>query len=381
MNLPDAGLVARPRAAAGAEPLRGTDGPLAALFDVALMDLDGVVNRGGSAVPHAADAIAAAGRRGLRTIYVTNNALRPPAEVAARLTGFGVPATAEDVVTSAQAAAHVLAARLPAGARVLVLGGRGLRQAVVEEGLTPVDSADDEPAAVVQGFDPELTYARIAEAAYAIRAGAWWVLSNADRTVPSERGIAPGNGSIAALLRSATDRDPLVTGKPEVAMHQESMRRSGARQPIIVGDRLDTDIEAGTRSGTPTLLVLTGVTTLSDLLAASPPHRPTYLAADLRGLLRPAPAAGRVPAAGPHAACCGPWLARVEDGVLSWSPVTPAGGTQAGPEPPADDLDLDAARAACTAAWAAADDGAAVHTIAAQRPACCSDLAAPASRR
>lgn len=386
-----ADLVAEPRDAARSGPLRGTDRPLADLFDVALMDLDGVVNRGGAAVPHAPESIAAAGRCGLRTVYVTNNALRPPAEVADRLTGFGVPARAADVVTSAQAAAHVLAGRLPAGARVLLLGGRGLRQALTEEGLTPVDSAEDAPVAVVQGFDPDLTYARLAEATYAIRAGAWWVASNADRTVPTERGIASGNGAVAALLRAATDQEPLVTGKPEAAMHRESMRRSGARNPVIVGDRLDTDIEAGYRSSTPTLLVFTGVTTPSELLAAPPAHRPTYLAADLRGLLHPAPQVRARPEVGPYAAGCGGWIARVDGGELSWAAdrgghghghghgedAGEGAGTGEGADADAGD-GLDALRAACVAVWSAADAGGAVHTIAADRPEGCADLVAPA---
>ncbi len=367
-----AGPGAHRRLGDGREPLRGTDRPLAELFDVALMDLDGVVNRGGAAVPHAADTIAAVGCGGLRTVYVTNNALRTPESVAQRLIGFGVPAAAVDVVTSAQAAAHVLAERLPAGARVLVLGGQGLHDAVVAEGLTPVDSAEPMPDAVVQGFDPELTYARIAEAAYAIRAGAWWVASNADRTVPTERGIAPGNGSIAALLSAATDRQPLVTGKPEAAMHRESMRRSGARTPIIVGDRLDTDIEAGYRASTPTLLVFTGVTTPAELLAAPPEHRPTFVAADLRGLLRPAPSVQVGGRAGAPQAACGGWVARVADGVLSWTTVA---ATEAD-----DDDGLDAVRAACAVAWAAADAGAPVHAITAERPPGCAELTPPAPR-
>lgn len=370
----------------GRAPLQGSDQALVELFDVALMDLDGVVNRGGAAVPHAADVIARAAERGLRTVYVTNNALRPPEAVADRLTGFGVPAQASDVVTSAQAAAHVLAGRLAAGSRVLVLGGRGLREAVTAEGLTPVERADDEPVAVVQGFDPELTYARIAEAAYAIRAGAWWVASNADRTVPTERGIAPGNGSIAALLSAATDQMPLVTGKPEAAMHAESMRRSGARTPIIVGDRLDTDIEAGTRSGTPTLLVFTGVTTPAELFAAPPEHRPTYIADDLRGLLRPAAVAvptrpaPDVPASvsdgaadGGFAATCGRWTATVVDGTLTWSSGL-AGSASEG------DDGLDGLRAACAAGWAAADAGVPVQRVADERPPGCEGLRAPGGR-
>jgi HAD superfamily hydrolase (TIGR01457 family) len=330
-------------------PLAGLPAAPAERFDVALLDLDGVVYRGAEAVPHAAAAVAAAGRRGMRSAYVTNNALRTPEAVAARLAGFGLPASPAEVITSAQAAARVLAERLPAGAAVLVVGGDGLTAAVAAEGLAPVTSADDAPLAVVQGFDPELTYGRLAEAALAVRAGALWVASNADLTVPTERGIQPGNGALVAAVRAATGAEPLVTGKPEPAMHAESVRRSHAREPIIVGDRLDTDIESGARSGTPTLLVLTGVTTPAGLLAAVPAHRPTLLAADLRGLLRPHPPARLDPGGGGR---CGAWTCRVDAGELRWSrAAAPADGGGL-----ADD-GLDALRAACLAAWAATDAG------------------------
>ncbi|WP_238428349.1 HAD-IIA family hydrolase [Frankia nepalensis] len=365
-------------------------------FDVALLDLDGVVYRGDGAVPHAADAIAAAGRRGLRVGYVTNNALRIPEAVAARLTGFGVPARPEEVITSAQAAAHVLAERLPPGAAVLVAGGEGLWAAVAAEGLTPVASADAAPLAVVQGFDPEITYGRLAEAALAVRAGAWWVASNADLTVPTERGLAPGNGSLVAMVRAATGAEPLVTGKPEPAMHAESVRRTQAREPVVVGDRLDTDVEAGARSGTPTLLVLTGVTTGSELLAAGPAHRPTLLAADLRGLLRPHPPARLAP---DGRARCGGWECHVDDaGVLRWRARGADAGAGGEPGDPRDvapdqtpdeavgeapdravDDGLDALRAACLAAWAAADAGRPTRGLAADRPHACADLAAPSA--
>ncbi|ADP79782.1 HAD-IIA family hydrolase [Frankia inefficax] len=355
-----------PPLAASAEP--------AERFDVALLDLDGVVYRGDSAVPHAAEAIEAAGRRGMRSAYVTNNALRTPEAVAARLVGFGIPARADEVITSAQAAAHVLGEWLPAGAAVLVLGGEGLRAAVTAEGLRPVASADDEPSAVVQGFDPELTYARLAEGALAVRAGARWVASNADLTVPTERGIAPGNGSLVAMIRAATGAEPLVAGKPEPAMHAESVRRSRADRPIIVGDRLDTDIEAGTRSGTPTLLVLTGVTGGSELLAAGPVHRPTLLAADLRGLSYQHPAAER---RADGSARCGAWTCHVDtEGTLHWRQASgepDAGGGAGSGGGPADD-GLDALRAACQAAWAAADDGRPARRLADDRPSSCADL-------
>ncbi|WP_322780317.1 HAD-IIA family hydrolase [Frankia sp. Cas4] len=370
----------------GPRPLSASPSALVDVHDVALMDLDGVVYRGSQAVPHAAVTIAAARDRGMRVVYVTNNALRPPAEVVRRLASVGVSAAVPDVVTSAQAAARVLAQRLPAGAAVLVAGGEGLREAVTAEGLRPVTTAGEQPVAVVQGFDPDLDYARLAEAALAIRAGAFWVASNVDATVPTERGLMPGNGSLVAMLRTATGCDPMVTGKPERAMHEESVRRSGARFPLIVGDRLDTDIESAVRSGTPSLLVLTGVACPAELLRAQGRHRPTYLAADLRGLLACHPGVvvtvGRaqvdgVPPQGadvdgnPHCddvvAVCGGWVAQVRDSTLTWRgarPVTWAGGTDG----------LDALRAACVAAWTAADRGAPVHTVAGDRPPGCSDL-------
>ncbi len=381
-------------------PLSASSSPLADAHDVALMDLDGVVYRGAEAVPHAADVIASVRGRGMRVVYVTNNALRSPADVVRRLVAFGVPAAVPDVVTSAQAAARVLAERLPARAAVLVVGGEGLRQAVTEVGLQPVATVGEQPAAVVQGFDPDLDYARLAEAALAIRAGAFWVATNVDATVPSERGLMPGNGSLVAMLCTATGCEPMVTGKPEHAMHEESVRRSGARFPVIVGDRLDTDIESAVRSGTPSLLVLTGVAAPGELLRAEARHRPTYLAADLRGLLACHPGVvvkvrgaqgaekGGESRSGDVVAACGGWVAQVCDATLTWRRARPAPraigacGAAVGASPaggplvdtlPRDD-GLDALRSACAAAWTAADAGTPVQRLAGDRPPGCADL-------
>src|SRR5215467_9467198 len=132
--------------------LLASEEPLARRYDVALLDLDGVVYIGADEVPGAAAALAAARREGMRLAFVTNNASRPPRTVAAHLSGLGIPATASEVITSAQAAAHHLAERLPAGSRVLVVGTTGLVEALTERGLVPVSTADDDPAAVVQGY-------------------------------------------------------------------------------------------------------------------------------------------------------------------------------------------------------------------------------------
>lgn len=340
--------------------LRGTDRPLQESFDVALLDLDGVIYRGGASIPHAAEALGLAAEAGMRLAFVTNNALRPPEAVAERLTGFGVPATADDVVTSAQAAARLLTEHLDAGARVLVTGGAGLRQAVTERGLTPVDGADDEPVAVVQGYDPEITYQRLSEAALAIRAGCLWVASNLDSTVPAERGLLPGAGSFVALLRTATDREPLVAGKPERTLHEESVRRTGAERPLVVGDRLDTDIEGAVRAGTPSLLVLTGVVGPRDVFRAPSGHRPSYLGHDLRALHEPAPQV----TVEDGVATCGDTCCELVDGRLRW---TTTGGTAS-----ADGLD--GLRTACAVAWKAADAGTPVGGIDGEPPRYCDDL-------
>jgi HAD superfamily hydrolase (TIGR01450 family) len=273
--------------------LGGCAEPLCTAYDVALLDLDGVVYRGDAAVPGAATAVAAARAAGMRFAFVTNNASRTPDAVAARLAVAGVPAEPGEVATSAQAAASLLRTLVDPGARILVTGGGGLRVAVAEAGFAVVASAADAPAAVVQGYADDLGYADLAEAALAVRSGAVWVATNLDATIPTARGELPGNGALVALVATATGRRPdAAAGKPERALHDESVRRSAARHPIVVGDRLDTDIEGANRAGCDSLLVLTGVAGEADLLAAPPERRPTYVGADLGALLRAHPAGG-----------------------------------------------------------------------------------------
>jgi HAD superfamily hydrolase (TIGR01450 family) len=266
---------------------RAADEPLAALYDTALLDLDGVVYRGADAVPHAVASLVAAEDAGMRLAYVTNNASRTPAAVASHLRELGLPASAEDVVTAAQAVARLIAEQVPEGARVLVIGGEGLRQALLEHRLVLVSSAEDDPAAVVQGYRPDTAWKDLAEAAYAIERGVPWFAANTDRTMPTARGIAPGNGALVGAVAAATGTWPTVAGKPEPALHRETMIRTNAKRPLVVGDRLDTDIEGANRAGVDSLLVLTGVTRLQDLKDAPEKHQPTYLAQDLRGLLDP----------------------------------------------------------------------------------------------
>ncbi|MEV5510102.1 HAD hydrolase-like protein [Streptomyces orinoci] len=317
----------------------GSESPLSTAYDTALLDLDGVVYAGGAAIEHAVDSLAAARSGGMRLAYVTNNALRTPEAVAGHLTELGIPAEAGDVITSAQAVARLIADELPSGSRVLVVGGEGLRVALRERGLVPVDSADDDPAAVVQGYGgPDMPWSRLMEASYAVRRGVPWFASNRDLTIPGARGIAPGNGAAVEVVRIATGGEPRVAGKPLPPMHRETVLRTGARRPLVVGDRLDTDIEGAYAGGVDSLLVLTGVTTPAVLLAAEPRHRPTYVAEDLRGLLEPQPV---VSPAGEGFACGG-WTASADGGELALE---------------GDGRPVDGLRALCAVAWTAAGEG------------------------
>ena len=238
-------------------------------------------------MPHAAESVAAARAAGMRAAFVTNNASRRPARVADNLQALGIPAAPADVVTSAQAAAQWLTERLAPGSPVLVVGTDDLAAEVAEAGLTPVRQAADGPAAVVQGLSPDTGWRELSEAAVALRAGALWVAGNRDATYPSPRGPLPGNGAFVAALETATGRRPTVVGKPAPELHRASVDRVGATRPLVVGDRLDTDVLGAVAGGSDSLLVLTGVTDLEVLLAAPRGSRPTYVSADLRGLLAP----------------------------------------------------------------------------------------------
>ncbi len=260
--------------------------PLAQRYDAALVDLDGVVYVGDEPVPGAVDALRAARRLGIRVCYVTNNASRTPEAVAERLCRLGHQASPGDIATSAQAVATVLLERLPARAPVLVVGGEGLRSAVAGAGFTLVATAGARPAAVAQGYNMDTTYDELAQATLAVGDGALWIASNADPTMPSPAGLLPGNGALLAVVRTATGTEPQIAGKPELALHREAIERTGARRPIAVGDRLDTDILGAFRAGVDSLLVLTGVTGAAQLLEAPENCRPTYVDTDLGGLAR-----------------------------------------------------------------------------------------------
>jgi glycerol-1-phosphatase len=306
-------------------------------FDAVLSDLDGVVYAGPHAIPGAVDALARLEPAGVALAYITNNASRSPAEVAAHLRELGAPAADDQVVSSAQAGAKLVADRFPAGTRVLITGSAALAREAELLGLQPVASAEDQPAVVLQGFSPTVGWKELAEASYAIQGGAFWVATNTDLSIPQARGIAPGNGTLVAAVQAATGKQPIVAGKPEAVLFETAAARISAARPLVVGDRLDTDILGGNNAGMRTAVVLTGVDTRLTILGARTAERPDYLLADLSDLYRPYPEVTGTD----EGFTCGSATATVTDGKLLVR---------------GNETDLNSWRAACAAWWEAVPD-------------------------
>lgn len=314
--------------------------PLISLFDALLADLDGVVYAGPHAIPGAVESLKQLSGLGVGLGYVTNNASRSPAQVAAHLRELGAPAEDHQVVSSSQAAADLLASLLAPGSRVLITGSPALAAEIELVGLVPVYGQDEDPVAVVQGFNPEIGWKDLAEATYVVNAGALWVATNTDMSIPQARGIAPGNGTLVQAVAAATGQTPRVAGKPEAPLFHSAAKRLGAERPLVVGDRLDTDILGGNNAGFATVAVLTGVATRQTILAARAAERPDYIISSLGDLHRVYPEVTHDD--GTYA--CGEATARVANGAVGII------GSQD---------NLDSWRAACAAWWAATPDAAA----------------------
>lgn len=256
-------------------PLEGID----SLF----LDLDGVVYRGEGAIQHAVPAITKAS---LPTAYLTNNASRTPEQVADQLSGYGLSVSPDDIVTSPQAAMTLLRDAAPAGAPVLVVGGEGLTREVTNAGYVVTRSADDNPAAVVQGFSPDVGWSDLAEASFALqrRSDMPWIATNTDWTIPLARGTAPGNGSLVSAVHLSVGRLATFAGKPEPAMFEVAKKRLNVDSPLMIGDRLDTDIAGARRAGIASAVVLTGIDQGKQIVAAAETERPDFVLSDLRDL-------------------------------------------------------------------------------------------------
>lgn len=328
-------------------PIKACVQPLARCYDVALLDLDGVCFAGESRVEHASEGVNGARALGLQPCFVTNNAYRAPSAVVTKLAANDIEGHTSEVFTAAMDGAALLREHVEPGARVLVVGGDGLVQAVTEQGYQVVTSAADEPAAVVQGWAPEVDWAMLSEGAYAISAGALHVATNTDATLPTERGFALGNGSLVAAIANATGQEYLAGGKPFPGIYRRALQRVGGSHPLAVGDRLGTDIVGARGAGIDSLHVLTGVSSAREILLSGLEQRPSFLHTDLRGLLEPHP----------QAVWDGQWWvvggehARVVDGAVEVAGATAAqdGGLL---------LTLNAYRAAACAVWSVMDEAA-----------------------
>jgi glycerol 3-phosphatase-2 len=317
--------------------------------DAVFADLDGVVYAGPHAIPHAVESLNRAKAR-VPVGYITNNASRSDASVAAHLADLGLEVVPADVVTSPQAAMRLLAAEVPDGALVLVIGGEGITTELERRGYRVTRSADDAPHAVVQGFSPDIGWRHLAEASFALNAhggpgepgGIPWIATNMDWTIPVERGIAPGNGTLVSAVHTAVGRFPLVAGKPETPIFEEARRRFGAERPIVIGDRLDTDILGANRAGMSSVLVLTGIDRAKHVLAADAASRPDFILADLRELHEPYPA-----------------TEVVRGGVRVGSARVTVEGRRVVVVDEGDDR-MNLLRAACAAVWGS---GTAIHTL------------------
>lgn len=279
-------------------------------YDAVFFDLDGVLYLGPHAVEGAVEGIGRLHERGVRTLYVTNNAARSAGAVAEHLTTLGFQAREDEVVSSAQAASGLLRRELPQGSKVLVAGTANLVDQVRLAGMVPVDSVEDEPDAVIQGYDPQMTLPRLDQAALAVQRGARWFATNLDSTRPTDQGLVPGLGAMVAAVRSTTDHDPVVVGKPFRPLMDEAIRRSGARHPVFVGDRIDTDIMGAHTVGIDSFMVFTGAHGVRDLCTAPPHGRPTAIGWNVGSLFEPVRTA-TVDAAG---ARCRSVLVRSEEG-------------------------------------------------------------------
>jgi len=305
--------------------------------DTILADLDGVVYAGSGPIPHAVESLSSAAE-GRRLAYITNNAARTDATVAEHLTRLGLPTQPHEVVTSPQAAMRLLAQMIPAGSTILIVGGEGLVVEAEKAGYRVTRSSADSPAAVVQGFAREVDWTQLAEAAFALKVpeadgGIPWIATNTDWTIPQERGIAPGNGTLVSAVHTAVGRLATVAGKPEVPIFEEAVARFKSQAPLFIGDRIDTDILGANRAGIPSALVLTGVDRPKHVLAATAGSHPTYILSDLRQLSEPYP------------------IAKVKDGIVA---VRDARVRVNGPDVEilsAGDDQLDLLRAGAKAIW------------------------------
>ena len=254
-----------------------------------ICDMDGVLWRGETAVPHLPEFFHTLAEQNIQVVLATNNASKTPAQYVAKLARFGVAIQPEQVMTSALATASYLAEHAP-HAQVYMVGADGLREALESHhiALLPREERSATADIVVVGLSADVTYHDMATATIHIRRGAQFIGCNPDTTFPSEYGPLPGNGSLLALLQTASGVTPTIIGKPGPIMFHECLRRLGplatAQNTAMLGDRLNTDIWGASEVGLPSILVLSGISTAVDVAISD--VKPTWVMADIGELSR-----------------------------------------------------------------------------------------------
>lgn len=318
--------------------LTASNSPLASAYDLALLDLDGVVYLLQEPIPESAATVSALAGLGCEPVFVTNNASRSPETVAEAMRGMDIPAQADQVVTSAQVVAAGIVQQAGPDAAVLVVGSDALRAAVEEEGLEI--TADPKAAdAIAFGLTPSVTWRDLADATIAARNGAFWAVANLDATLPTPHGPLPGMGAMVGTVATALGRGPdLAAGKPERPIYEAALARRKGGRAIMVGDRPESDIEGANSVGIDSLLVFTGVVAPIQALALPPERRPTHLGWSIGALTETHPEVRL----GDSAAECGGWTAALDGGELVLT---------------GDGAEMDGWRALCEMAWTGADQG------------------------
>ena len=264
-------------------------GSLVDRYDALFIDLDGVVYRGDRPVAGAVKALPEVRGRGARILFLTNNSSRTPEEVAGKLEGLGIAARPEEVLTSGVATASMLGREGWGGRTAFVIGERGIREALEHAGIRILDGEADRADLVVVGWDRSADYPKLRTAGLLVQRGARLVATNADASYPAPDGLWPGAGAILAAVTTTTGATPTVVGKPARPLFEEAAELTGATHPLMIGDRLDTDVSGAYGAGWDSLLVFTGASQPSDLLRAE--HVPTYVGEDLSAVLRDPPPA------------------------------------------------------------------------------------------
>jgi HAD superfamily hydrolase (TIGR01457 family) len=262
---------------------------LALRYDALFIDLDGVVYRGGQAIPSAPDVLDRLRASNATLLFLTNNSARTPEQVADRMQKLGVKAEPKEILTSALATAAMLRRERTGRRTAYVIGERGIREALEQAGIQILDGEPEAADLVVVGWDRSVDYAKLKTASLLVERGARLIATNPDASYPAPDGLWPGAGAILSAVTTTTGATPTIVGKPARPLFVAAAELTGATRPLVVGDRLDTDIGGAHAMKWDSLLVLTGASTPAGLLEVS--HLPTYVARDIAGLIDDLPPA------------------------------------------------------------------------------------------